>query len=103
MPFGAGSDDVYADMLAALKSGEVDAVVDDDVVFVPLGETHPDFELAFVVRTGNRWGSRVPKGTPRPWPSSTAPWAVYRGRPPQGCLAQWLPTLDYPFDDDVMR
>ncbi|PRC56329.1 amino acid ABC transporter substrate-binding protein, partial [Mycobacterium sp. ITM-2017-0098] len=37
VPFGAGSDDVYADMLAALLSGQVDAVVDDDVVFVPLG------------------------------------------------------------------
>ena len=76
VPFGAGSDDVYADMLAALKSGEVDAVVDDDVVFVPLGESHPDFELAFVVRTGNRWGISVPKGQPGDlWPSSTAPWA----------------------------
>jgi polar amino acid transport system substrate-binding protein len=45
--FGAGSDDVYADMLAALLAGDVDAVIDDDVVFVPLGATHPDYELAF--------------------------------------------------------
>lgn len=57
--FGAGSDDVYADMLAALLAKDVDAVVDDDVVFVPLGATHPDYELAFTVQTeqvGHRGG-----------------------------------------------
>lgn len=58
------SDEVYADMLAALRSGEVDAVVDDDVVFVPLGESDPDFELAFVVPTGNRWAIGVAKDRP---------------------------------------
>jgi polar amino acid transport system substrate-binding protein len=100
--FGAGgSDDVYADMLAALESGEVDAVVDDDVVFVPLGESDPRFELAFTVQTGNRWGIAVAKD---------------RGevlRELDGALARviadgrhrrawdtWLPTLDYPFNEE---
>ncbi len=69
--FGAGSDDVYADMLAALLSGEVDAVVDDDVVFVPLGATHPDYELAFTVQTANKWGSRCRRTIPTSWPRST--------------------------------
>ena len=78
---------MYADMLAALKSGEVDAVVDDDVVFVPLGETHPDFELAFVVRTGNRWGVSVPKGHPETLADLDGALGRDRGRPPQGCLA----------------
>ncbi|MFZ2501663.1 MAG: ABC transporter substrate-binding protein [Nocardioides sp.] len=98
VPFGAGSDDVYADMLAALLAGEVDAVVDDDVVFVPLGATHPDYELAFVVQTGNRWGLSVPKG--RPEVVAELDGALQRvtadGRL-RAAWEQWLPTLEYPF------
>ena len=103
MPFGAGSDDVYADMLAALKSGEVDAVVDDDVVFVPLGETHPDFEPRLRGEDRQQVGVSVPRGTPRPWPISTAPWAVIADGRHKAAWQQWLCTLDYPFDDDVLR
>lgn len=96
--FGAGSDDVYADMLAALLAGEVDAVVDDDVVFVPLGATHPDYELAFTVQTGNRWGIAVAKD--RPGILAEIDGALERliesGRL-QKVWEEWLPTLDYPF------
>ena len=104
VPFGSGgSDDVYADMLAALKAGEVDAVVDDDVVFVPLGASDPDFELAFVVKTGNRWGVSVPKG--RPDTLAELDGALGRviadGRH-KSAWQQWLPTLEYPFDDAVL-
>ncbi|ORB32155.1 ABC transporter substrate-binding protein [Mycolicibacterium parafortuitum] len=98
VPFGAGSDDVYADMLAALLAGEVDAVVDDDVVFVPLGATHPDYELAFTVQTGNRWGIAVAKD--RPDTLAEIDGALGRliesGRL-RKVWEQWLPTLDYPF------
>ncbi len=52
--FGA-SDDVFGDMIAALRSNEIDAFVDDDVVMVPLG-ADPDFDVAFTALTGNRWG-----------------------------------------------
>ena len=101
VPFGAGSDDVYADMLAALLSKDVDAVVDDDVVFVPLGATHPDFELAFTVQTGNRWGIAVSKD--RPDTLSEIDGALARliesGRLRQ-VWEEWLPTLDYPFVGD---
>ncbi len=96
--FGAGSDDVYADMLAALRSGEVDAVVDDDVVFVPLGATHPDYELAFTVQTANRWGIAVSKD--RPDVLADIDGALGR-LIESGVLRQvwntWLPTLEYPF------
>ena len=96
--FGAGSDDVYADMLAALRAGEVDAVVDDDVVFVPLGATHPDYELAFTVQTANKWGIAVSKD--RPDTLAEIDGALGRlidsGR--LGAVwKEWLPTLDYPF------
>jgi polar amino acid transport system substrate-binding protein len=101
VPFGSDSEDVYADMLAALASGEVDAVVDDDVVFVPLGASHPDYELAFVVKTANRWGISVPQD--RPDLLARIDGALGRviadGRL-RAAWQHWLPTLDYPFDED---
>lgn len=96
--FGAGADDVYADMLAALSAGEVDAVVDDDVVFVPLGATHPDYELAFTVQTGNRWGIAVAKDRPDTLAEldSALGRLIESGRL-RKVWEEWLPTLDYPF------
>ncbi len=98
VPFSGDTGDVYADMLAALRQGDVDAVVDDDVVFVPLGESDPVFELAFSVQTGNRWGIGVAKD--RPELLSTLDGALERivadGRH-RRVWEHWLPTLDYPF------
>jgi polar amino acid transport system substrate-binding protein len=97
--FGAGgSDDVYADMLAALESGAVDAVVDDDVVFVPLGESDPRFELAFTVRTGNRWGIGVAKdrGDLLAELDGALARVIADGRH-RAVWERLLPTLDYPF------
>lgn len=95
--FGGDSADVFADMLAALRSGEVDAVVDDDVVFVPLGD-HPDYELAFTVRTGNQWALGTAKDRPRAWAELDG---ALRRVIAEGRLAkawqEWLPTLEYPF------
>lgn len=56
-------DDVFADMIEALRSGEVDAMVDDDVVTVPLGD-RPEFDVAFTAPTGNPWGVGVAKHRP---------------------------------------
>lgn len=99
--FGAGSDDVYADMLAALLAGEVDAVVDDDVVFVPLGATHPDYELAFTVQTANRWGIAVAKDRPDTLAEiDTALSRLIEDGRLRTAWEQWLPTLDYPFAED---
>jgi len=97
--FGSdGSDDVYGDMLAALEAGDVDAVVDDDVVFVPLGESDPRFEVAFTVRTGNRWGIGVAKDRPDVLAELDGALArvIADGRHGKAWGA-WLPTLDYPF------
>ena len=98
VPFGGESDDVYAEMLAALRAGDVDAVVDDDVVFVPLGESDPTFELAFTVRTGNRWGIGV--APDRPETLAELDGALTRvlddGRH-RKVWDTWLPSLDYPF------
>ncbi|WP_405647724.1 ABC transporter substrate-binding protein [Streptomyces uncialis] len=95
--FGGDSGDVFGDMLHALRSGEVDAVVDDDVVFVPLGE-HPDFALAFTVRTGNRWAIGVAKDRPDDLRALDGALArvMADGRLAR-VWAEWLPTLEYPF------
>lgn len=53
-----GTEDVFGDMIGALRSGAVDALVDDDVVTVPLGED-PDFDVAFTASTQNPWGVGV--------------------------------------------
>jgi polar amino acid transport system substrate-binding protein len=101
--FGGDSGDVFGDMLAALRTGEVDAVVDDDVVFVPLGDD-PDFDLAFTVRTGNRWGIGVSKE--RPGTLAELDGALGRvvadGRLAEA-WAHWLPALEYPFGGEAPK
>jgi polar amino acid transport system substrate-binding protein len=99
--FGGGSDDVFGDMLRALRTGEVDAVVDDDVVFVPLGD-HPDFDLAFTVRTGNRWAIGTAKDRPalREQLDAALGRIIADGRLAKA-WAQWLPALEYPFDGEL--
>lgn len=98
VPFSGDSDDVYADMLAALRSGEVFAVVDDDVVFVPLGDTDPTFELGFVVKTHNPWGIGVAKDLPelRAEIDGALERIIADGRH-RKAWEHWLPTLEYPF------
>lgn len=59
VPFSSSAD-VFADMIEALRTGKVDAMVDDDVVTVPLGED-PDFDIAFTAQTENPWGVGVAK------------------------------------------
>ncbi|GAA1533233.1 ABC transporter substrate-binding protein [Actinomadura kijaniata] len=96
VPFGGDTDDVFGDMLAALRRGEVDAVVDDDVVFAPLDDG-PDFEVAFTVPTGNRWGVAVAKDRPDILAAIDGALAtvIADGRLEKAWRA-WMPGLDYP-------
>lgn len=55
--------DVFGDMIRAVRDGTVDAMVDDDVVTVPLGE-ESEFDVAFTVQTRNPWGVGVAKDRP---------------------------------------
>lgn len=100
VPFGGQSDDVFGDMLTALRSGAVDAVVDDDVVFVPLADS-PEFDLAFTVQTGNRWGIAVSKSRPSLLDALDEALALVKadGRL-HAAWKQWLPTLEYPFSQE---
>ena len=96
--FGAGSDDVYADMLAALLAGDVDAVVDDDVVFVPLARLTPTTNSPSPCTPPTSGASPVAKDRPDLLAEIDA--ALGRlfdsGRSAE-VWRQWLPTLEYPF------
>lgn len=95
VPFGA-SDDVFADMIQAVRDGTVDAMVDDDVVTVPLGD-EPEFDLAFTAQTRNPWGVGVSKD--RPEMLELLDGAIERviadGRV-EAVWNKWMPSLPYP-------
>jgi len=97
VPFGGDSDDVLGDMVAAVRSGEVDAFVDDDVALVPLAEEQ-DLAIAFTVPTHNEWGILVAKSRPALREQIDAALARLKanGRL-QATWEQWMPTLAYPF------
>lgn len=98
--FDGDSADVFGDMLTALRSGEVDAVVDDDVVFVPLDDD-PAYRLAFTVRTANPWALGVAKDRPDLRTDLDAALARITA---DGRLAKawsaWMPSLPYPFGSE---
>jgi ABC-type amino acid transport substrate-binding protein len=91
--FDGLSDDVFGDMLRALRNGEVDAVVDDDVAFIGIERTHPGLRVAFTVATRNSWGCALRPGDDELKDAlddaidQADLGAVWR---------TWLPSLEYP-------
>lgn len=96
VPFAGDTDDVFGDMLAALRAGDVDAVVDDDVVILPLADD-PAFEVAFTVPTRNAWGVAVAKHRPA-WRDEldAALGAVIADGRLEAAWHRWMPALPYP-------
>ncbi|MFU0805097.1 MAG: ABC transporter glutamine-binding protein GlnH [Pseudoclavibacter caeni] len=96
VPF-SGGDDVFGDMIAALREGRVDALVDDDVVTVPLGDD-PDLRVAFTAPTHNRWGIGIAKDRPDLLGEIDRALAALTA---DGSLAaaweRWMPHLPFPF------
>lgn len=91
-----GTADVFGDMISALRRGEVDAFVDDDVALVPVGD-EPDLEVAFTVPTRNKWGVAVAKGNTSLLDDLNAALAAAIA---DGSLEQvwkeWMPDLAFP-------
>ena len=94
--FDGETDDVLGDMAAALRSGEIDGVVDDDCAFGALSE-QPGLEIGFTVKTANSWGVAM-----RP-DSDALKQAIDRGLDHvilshglQAIWKQWFPALDVP-------
>ena len=97
VPFVGETDDVFGEMLGALRAGAVDGVVDDDVAFLALADD-PDFEIAFTVPTRNEWGVAVSKARPETRDTLDGALAeVIRDGRLAACWDNWLPGLAYPF------
>lgn len=94
--FDGASDDVFGDMVTALRAGEIDALVDDDVALVPLEAD--DLTIAFTVPTRNAWGAVVAKGQTE-WLARVdrALGDIIGDGSLQAAWARWLPSLEYPF------
>jgi polar amino acid transport system substrate-binding protein len=98
VPFGGATDDVFGEMLDALRAGEVDAVVDDDVALIPLAGD-PAFDIAFTVATRNRWGIAVSKSRPDWRDELDAALAAVIADGRLGAAWQrWMPELQFPLD-----
>ncbi len=60
--FDGATDDVLGDMIAALRAGDIDAVVDDDCAFVGISDDS-GLDVAFTIETRNRWGAAMRPGS----------------------------------------
>lgn len=101
VPFGGATDDVFGEMLDALRAGGVDAVVDDDVALIPLAGDEA-FEIAFTVPTRNAWGLAVAKDRPE-WREELdgALAAVIADGRLEHAWRRWMPELAFPFGPDA--
>lgn len=88
---------VFEDMIAALRSGEIDSFVDDDVVMIPLAEADPDFVVAFTAETRNPWGIGVQKGNAALLAElNTALDTVIADGRLEAVWSTWMPDLPFP-------
>jgi ABC-type amino acid transport substrate-binding protein len=95
VPFDGATDDVLGDMVAALRAGRVDAVVDDEPALLPLGRD-PGLRIAFTVPTANAWGAALAPGSPLRGPLSGAIRAVADDGRLVAAWRRWLPELRPP-------
>jgi ABC-type amino acid transport substrate-binding protein len=93
VPFDGVTDDVFGDMLRALLTGEVDAVVDDDVAFIGIERTWPGIRVAFSVATRNPWGCALRLGEDEL--KRTLDDGILRADLP-AVWEHWLPSMRYP-------
>lgn len=94
--FDGTSDDVFAEMLTALREGEIDAVVDDEPAFLGLGPSD-GVRIAFTVPTGNAWGAALRRGQDDLREAlDEAVDRVTGGGALRTAWERWLPTLAWP-------
>lgn len=96
-PYG-DSVDVMWDMLNDLHAGRVDAVVDDDVVFIPIGKKDARFDIAFTAQTRNPWGMRVKRShTDLVRALDDALRKLLESKQLEAAWQQWFDALEFPF------
>lgn len=93
-----GSDKVLPEMLAALRAGEIDALIDDELVLVVAAEEDPNLKLAFSVPTRVPFAIGVSKTNPE---LLTAINVTLEDLIADGTMAQlwatWIPWKPFPF------
>jgi ABC-type amino acid transport substrate-binding protein len=94
--FDGTSDDVFREMVDALRAGRIDAVVDDEPAFGGLSED-PQLAIAFVAATGNRWGAAMrPDARDLKEGIDAAMGAVIASGELAAIWRAWFPRLPYP-------
>jgi polar amino acid transport system substrate-binding protein len=97
VPFSGTSDDVFGEMLEALRSGAVDAVVDDDVALIPVADD-PELAIAFTAETRIRWGMAVSNAEPQlRGELDGALERLHADGELAAIWSRWMPSLPYPF------
>ncbi len=91
-----GSEDVYGDMIRALRAGTIDGFVDDDVVMVPLGD-EPDLRLSVHGGDPERVGGRGRRGDDqlRLALDAALETVIADGRL-RAAWSRWMPWLEFP-------
>lgn len=95
--FGA-TPDVLGDMIEAVRRGEADGFIDDDVVMVPFAAQDPDFVLGFIGDILHPWAAGVAPGDDRLRERLDAARdrVVADGRLAR-VWSTWIPSLPFPF------
>ena len=102
VPFVGTTDDIMGEMVAALRAGEVDAFVDDDVALVPLAN-EADLRIVYTAPTQNKWGIAVSKERPETLVKvNEALQALKDDGTLKAIWQQWMPNLQYPFERDTV-
>lgn len=90
-------ENVYHQMIDALRNGSIEAFVDDDVVMLPLAESDPDFVEAFTVQTANPWAIGVKPGDDELREAINGALAdVVADGSLEKVWKKWMPELEFP-------
>jgi polar amino acid transport system substrate-binding protein len=93
-----GSDQVLPEMLAALRAGEIDALIDDELVLVVAAEADPQLQIAFSLPTQVPFAIATNPNRPELLSQLNAALTLTQS---DGTLAQlwshWIPWKPYPF------
>ncbi len=94
-----GSDKVLPEMLAALRAGEIDALIDDELVLVVAAEEDDTLEIAFTLPTRVPFAIATPKANPTLRAALNAAIAATLADGTLATLwATWIPWKPFPFE-----
>lgn len=94
-----GSDQVLPEMLAALRAGEIDALIDDELVLVVAAEEDASLELAFTLPTRVPFAIATAKSNPTLNATLNAAIAAALADGTMAKLwAEWIPWKPFPFN-----